>query len=1114
MQQVQISTSETTKKENDLISDTLKLAEEIQYKVIDSQSSSEKEFGTELKGFLQEKNSKELLVALTDRAFRSSNSFKVASEITFLVDKFGIPPFLTRVQKSSILFFIKFHKILAPLLVKLARVFIKKKTKALIVDGDPKQLKKYLLEKKKEKVKVNLNHLGEAILGEGEAKDRLQTYLSDVESNDVEAVSIKISTLYSQIQLIDFEGSLEKLLIPLRELLRKSKNKKLITLDMEEFKDLELTVALFKKIMKEEEFLESSLGIVLQSYIPDSFSKLFELTEFAKSRCAIGGAPLRVRLVKGANLSMEIVESSLHSLNLATYSKKVEVDANFKKMVEYALDKENAPFLNVGIGSHNLFDISYAYLLAKKNGTLSFLTFEMLQGMATTLQKIIREMTHRLILYAPTAKTQDFQNALAYLVRRFDENTGKDNFLKVAFNLTPKTKIWETQVAFFKKSFEVKETLSLTSNRTQNRLIEPHHKESLAEFKNEADTDLTRNENRKWAKEIFDKWKNDSLSNHPQKFLSKEEVLKAIERAYKLDDELTYVARERLLKRIAELLRERRADLIGAMMLNVHKPFLEADSEVSEAIDFVEYARFKLRELHKMDNLEFLPKGVITVASPWNFPLAIPTSGIINSLSLGNKVLFKPAEEALLVGSLLAEIISKAIKEEGILKSFFQLVVVKDEEAIDLIKDERVASVVLTGATSTAEMFIKERPSIDLMAETGGKNSIIVTSLADRDLAVQSIVKSAFGFSGQKCSACSVLILEEEVYKDPNFKKQLLDAANSLKTGSPFDPSTKVPPLIKQGQSLPEIVWDAPLYGTLHQTELFKPHLLVFSAKNLEEAIDIANHTPFGLTAGLQSLDEKEQALWLSKIEAGNCYINRGITGAIVGRQPFGGTKKSAFGLQIKVGGPNTLFQFAKVIELKEEKKEVNLSEYILKFLEPFKIVLNWSDFEKLVQRVKNYKYHIDTYFSKKQMMISPIGQENALYYKPHKEIFIRVDEEDQLVDVLSVSAAAKLLNVSLKISTPSNVMKEVLRGLDLVTVESEPEFIERIKKASFPRVRFLDIPSKVLMKELSNLGISATPRKPLSNGRLEILNFVREVSVSYDYHRYGKFDHWDVSHA
>lgn len=574
------------------------------------------------------------------------------------------------------------------------------------------------------------------------------------------------------------------------------------------------------------------------------------------------------------------------------------------------------------------------------------------------------------------------------------------------------------------------------------------------------------------------------------------------------------------------------------MVADSGKIVSEADAEISEAIDFCEYYRRNSEELDYLEDIEWNAKGVVLVTPPWNFPCAIPLGGVVAALATGNSVLFKPARETLLVAWKLVNLLWEA----GIPKKVLQLMICEDQTIGSmLIKDPRIDSVILTGATETAELFLKMRPGIDLHAETGGKNALIVTSLSDRDLAIKMIIQSAFGHAGQKCSACSLLILEAEVYDSLQFKKQLKDTAESLIVGSAYDFKTKVNPLIhepnekllkglttlEEGEEWllkpkqdpqnprlwsPGIKWGVKENSFLHQTELFGPLLGVMRAENLQEAISFANGTPYGLTSGLHSLDIREQNYWMKQIRAGNLYINRGITGAIVQRQPFGGCKKSSFGQGNKAGGPNYLIQLMHAAQKNSPKEKEPVLDHVLslcKYME--KAGLNPDEKHLWNSSVCNYAFYWNHYFSKTHDPSKLLGQDNLLKYVPRENLLFRIQKEDSWLDVLRVVAASLTCHCELKISGDSNSLSILknsakIHRLPKVTLfeETEKDFIQRIEKKSNQRIRLLTPPSVDLLKFAANQGTYLDVSPVLANGRLELLHYLREVSISNDYHRYG----------
>jgi hypothetical protein len=271
---------------------------------------------------------------------------------------------------------------------------------------------------------------------------------------------------------------------------------KFINLDMEEYRDLELTTTAFCEVLDEPEFLPLSAGIVLQAYLPDSHRAQRALTEWAIARRRLGGAPIKLRIVKGANLAMERIEAAVHGWPQAPYETKIEVDANYKRMLEYGCRPEHAEAVHLGIASHNLFDIAYGLVLREAHGVLSQVEFEMLEGMANHQARAVQARAGGLLLYAPVVRAEDFHSAIAYLVRRLDENTAPENFLRHVFDLEPGSPDWNAERDRFLAAFEVKAALSDAPRRTQDRSAEakarPSPPSPEARFENDLDTNVSR----------------------------------------------------------------------------------------------------------------------------------------------------------------------------------------------------------------------------------------------------------------------------------------------------------------------------------------------------------------------------------------------------------------------------------------------------------------------------------------------------------------------------------------------------------------------------------------------------------------------------------------------
>ena len=427
-------------------------------------------------------------------------------------------------------------------------------------------------------------------------------------------------------------------------------------------------------------------GIALQAYVPDSAAVQKRITKWAQARVARGGAPVTIRIVKGANMEMERVEASVEGWPQAPFTEKADTDACYKLMVEYALRPEHASAVRVGIASHNLFDISYALVLTVEREVGEFVQFEMLEGMANHQRRALTELAPNILLYAPATRQEDFVNAIGYLIRRLDENTGEDNFLRHTFKLEIGSPEWHSLEADFIQCFERIKDLPLAPRRTQDRTATPDRPTPRIEsdtFVNEPDTDFALSQNIKWAQDIIDRWKDrcgDDAVEIPL-FVAGTEVLDErpirecrdpsrpgvivgryrqasiddIDRALAcaaadpqgwrdLDDE----ARGQILSAVAHELRIHRGDLMGAALADGGKLLTESDPEVSEAIDFVEYYAASARSFRKMESVEVSPKGVVVVVPPWNFPIAIPCGGVAAALAAGNTVILKPASNTVL----------------------------------------------------------------------------------------------------------------------------------------------------------------------------------------------------------------------------------------------------------------------------------------------------------------------------------------------------------------------------------------------------------------------------------------------------------------------------------
>lgn len=1164
-------------------------------------TQEEKYIQDQLKRLLTNPHDKILLTKMIDQSFRSKDPKRIADQLSNLMAEEGVPEFLGRVEKLFVQMFMGFGKHFSSVAVPTMINQMRAGSSRAIIPGEFEELHKHLKKRKDQGIRMNINHLGEAVLGEKESAKRLETYIRDMEDPSVEYISIKISTIYSQISSLAFEETVSILRERLTKIYRAakanifirndgSKVAKFVNLDMEEYRDLNITYAAFIGTLDQEEFKDLSAGIVLQAYLPDSFSVQKKMTEWAKNRFAEGGAPIKLRIVKGANMEMEKLESALFNWPLACYDNKLEVDANYKRMVSYAMKPENIEAINLGVASHNLFELAYASVLADENNVREYFYFEMLEGMADHVRRALQESNGDVLLYAPVASKDEFINAIAYLIRRLDENTAPENFLRYSPDLDIGSEEWQFLQETFLHSCHSIQKAQDFPNRIQDRLTESfapnissYHSNI---FVNEPDTDWALEANRKWAESIRSKWMTvrdtksikipivvageeifldrklkdtydsnryaENIKVAEYALATPEDAKRALNTAKTDSDgwrDLSVNDRHVILSRVAMELRKSRGTLIGAAAVDTGKVFTEADVEVSEAVDFAEFYPYTVSKYEKIETIKLTGKGVGLVISPWNFPIAIPCGGIVTALAAGNTVIFKPASDAVLTAWELCQCFWRA----GVSKNTLQFVPCSGASVGPILTaSPDVDFIILTGGTDTGLSILQETPGVYLAAETGGKNATIVTDMADRDQAIKNVVQSAFSNCGQKCSATSLLILDKNIYDDIHFRKQLVDAIKSMKIGSAWSFVNKLGPLIKepsgdlkQGLTTleegeewalrPRMVGDNPFiwspgikYGVTensysHMTEFFGPILGVMRADGLDHALKMVNQTGYGLTSGIESLDHREQDIWKDKVFAGNLYINRGTTGAVVLRQPFGGLGKSSLGPGLKAGSPEYVSQFMNFEEIGNPASEpIQKDHYLLQVIQEWRKLIQWNKFteekeeiDKIINAIPSYLSQMEAKFSREHDFFHLRGQDNILRFLPIKKMTIRLHEDDSLFDLFGRCGAAIIAGCNPILSIPTGLENKITHFLEShygrdfldtmpVIYQTDNELIEGM--GNLDRIRY-GAPERVPVKVFevaaqTGFYISRTP--VYMEGQLELLQYFQQQSICNNYHRYG----------
>jgi RHH-type proline utilization regulon transcriptional repressor/proline dehydrogenase/delta 1-pyrroline-5-carboxylate dehydrogenase len=1111
-----------------------------------------------LAGVLKDPRGLEFTIGFVDRVVRPED-LRVAGRNLEKLSR-AIPAFLPWYMHVAIQLGGGFAPLIPWPIVPIARRVLRGMVSHLILDASSRQLDHSMRTLRRSGIRLNLNLLGEAVLGDEEADRRLAGTRELLQRDDVDYVSIKVSSVSSQLSMWSFDETVTRVvtrLTPLYEFAAASRTTKFINLDMEEFRDLDLTIEVFRRILEQPKLKNLEAGIVLQAYLPDAFRAMQGLTAWATQRRAQGGAGIKVRVVKGANLAMEQVDATVHGWPLATWGTKRDTDANYKRILDWSFLPARTDAVRIGVAGHNLFDIAWAWLLAKQRKVETRVEFEMLLGMATGQADAVRRDVGGLLLYTPVVHPGEFDSAISYLIRRLEENASSENFMSGVFELADDAKIFDREAARFLASLEEPSDVVSGSHRVQDRRLPvPIAPVDTAPrpFANEPDSDPSIAANREWGRQILSRVASSTLGDvtvaatRITGLPALESVITATARAGESWGQRRSDTRATVLHSAGEALAAARADLIEVMASETGKTFPEGDVEVSEAIDFAHYYAERARELDRVTDAEFEPSRLIVVTPPWNFPVAIPAGSVLAALASGAGVIIKPAPqarrsaavmvEALWAGGVPRDVLSFVDLDEGILGR-------------ELVAHPSVDRVILTGAWETAKLFRSWRPDLPLLAETSGKNAIIVTPSADLDLAVADVVKSAFGHAGQKCSAASLVILVGSVAKSERFRRQLVDSVSTLRVGYPQEATTVMGPIIEPAQGklrralttlnggeswlvepksldATDRLWspgvrDGVAAGSeFHLTEYFGPVLGIMQADTLEQAIALQNAPAYGLTAGIHSLDAGEIALWVETVQAGNLYVNRGITGAVVRRQPFGGWKRSTVGASAKAGGPNYLLTLGDWRPVFAEPGRTvvleGLSEKVSRVIEAAQQGMEFLEFDRVRAGAESdQRAWVDEYGTIKD--VSGLGVErNVFRYRP-VPVTVRLAEGASPAQLVRTIAAATRAGATLSISSAVPVAAGLIRlfgsaspplAIESVVVETDARWHARLQsgEARPSRVRLLGGDRLALAMVLGgDPDVAIYAGAVTTSGRIELLPFLHEQAISMTAHRFGNPD-------
>jgi RHH-type transcriptional regulator, proline utilization regulon repressor / proline dehydrogenase / delta 1-pyrroline-5-carboxylate dehydrogenase len=1094
------------------------------------ESDDERASTRRLQGVIQDPDGVAFAMGFCDRVIRPDDPAVAAGQLRSLVAGQGLPGFLSPVDKLLLRAGARLGPHLPRVVMPLARRRLRSLVGHLLADARPGPLGHHLGERREEGFHLNVNLLGEAVLGEAEALRRRDASLALLSRDDVDYVSVKVSAVASQLNLWAPDATRDRIVERLRPLFATAaagQPPKFVNLDMEEYRDLHLTIEVFRSLLDEPDFEALDAGIVLQAYLPDSFPALEDLTRWAEARYRRTGGRIKVRLVKGANLAMERVDAAIHGWPQAPYTSKADVDANYKRLFDWLTGSGRTDAVRIGVASHNLFDVAWAHLLAGARGQGHRVEFEMLQGMAPAQARLVHEAADGLLLYTPVVAPGDFDVAIGYLFRRLEENASPDNFLHHLFGLTPGSLAFEDEAARFRTAIDRRWTVDHGPRRSQDRRL-PAGPAVDGPFRNEPDTDPSLAANREWARDAVARPFAGPKAGLVTSLAEVDAVVARAIEAQRAWSAVPAAERRRVLRAVADELVERRGALVGVMAHEAGKTVAEADPEVSEAIDFARWYADRALELDAVAGATFEPLGVVVVAPPWNFPVAIPAGGAFAALAAGNAVVLKPAPET----PACAEAVCEAAWAAGVPRELLAFLRVPDDEVGQrLVTHPDVGGVVLTGSWETAQRFRRWRPELRLFAETSGKNALVITPNADIDLAVADLVRSAFGHAGQKCSAASLAIGVGGVLGTERFRRQLVDAVQSLVVGWPTEPAATMgpviaPPMGKLASGLTELgegerwlVEPRPLDGTgrlwspgvregvrpgsaFHRTEYFGPVLGLMDADDLDQAIEWANATPYGLTGGIHSLEPAEVDRWLERIEVGNAYVNRHTTGAIVCRQPFGGWKRSVVGAATKAGGPNTLLPLGRWSPAapptggpEPEGPAGAFVEQAVGFLAP-------GDATWLRAAASDDRRWWDREYGGAHDPTALFCEANVLRYRPRPLVVVRAGHGVPARELARVVAAALRAGTPVRVSVADD---GGVAGAARARVEDDARFVASLAGLEpGTRVRLLGDPPMDVHRAAAAAEVDLIDGPVTPSGRLEVLWFLREQAVSRTLHRFG----------
>lgn len=1128
----------TQKQHNDLIERAIEFAASLQERVQDSIATHEKSFYYKMQHIIENPEYKALFMELLDSSVLSNNPAHSHKLIERILRRYEFGEFFTLYEKMLLYIFLQVGRYAPSLSVPFFIKQIRKEAGLMMRFSMPTSSPKSHI--------ANYYFIAKKALSQEIIKDNITMCKKALDNSHITHISIKPSAFFTQMWEGSFIHSRDELARSLKELFAYASKQsqaqnlpKIITLDMEEHRFLQLSVSAFMEALSGYSELEA--GIALQAYIPESFSYLMQLCAYAKARVDSGGKPVHIRLVKGANMQAEKFYAAKHNGRLPMFSQKLCTDANYKKMLHYLIDNAHYRHTKLGVASHNVFELAYAYMLLQHCVEPEYrehFVFEMSMGISMQASRILGEY-HTLMLYTPVCDTSSFKEAIAYLLRRLDENTGEENFMASYYAMRVGDSAWQAQKAMFLDSLAYIPKLSCAPIAVQDRAAVLDLQSSDGVY--ESDTEFFTQANYQWlTKALAQELPKDTIQ---ATYIKEAQMLygfdgreiRKVAFAKGFDENIVPASLSRLENLIAifskatHLLQEKRGQIIATAALEIGKVPMQTDMEISELITLLHFYPKSLQDLCDTHaHTSFMPKGRGLVIGSAHSHLSISFAPVLASLACGDQVVFKPS--SLVISS--SYMVCECLWEAGIPRDMLCFTPMQKEDfrqALANMCADLFAFAVGFGKRSSLESIATAQPMLPLIAHPTATNAMIITQLADYDQAIKHAISSAFFYGGVGVRKLSVLIVEQSVLDDTGFMQGVLACARSLHYGTPYALQNALGVVLDSNHALETIQGafalkpqrDGQYMGAgiiyasaneLSAIDRYLPLLYIIKADDIKHAIALAN-TLDGNICALESRDEDEWVYFRKNAKAHTLLINEPTihtASAKIITTPSGS-------LSHTIGTYNDIIHFVRPVP---NACDENLATSII---EPkFKRLLASGDIvdsrrkalENALKKAKSYVYYRNTEFMLSHDCALEYGAKHLLDYKAISTLAYRVSSNDSLEDVLGVIIGAQACKVELIVSFEAidedlAFLRENLAGLGLIAKfvqESLQDFIARIPQNDVIRYHTKASAMDSIYQAAAISHKRIIPDKPLDNGRFELLWYYRERVISIVHHRYGVF--------